>query len=76
MTDPSLSAQLIVIRSTEEYRKVLQSAAEMYLYDLNEELLYCEDHSFVSEIPESVLIKIRELAKAVANHLKAGHSPR
>ena len=43
----------------------------MYLYDLREELLYCEGHSFVSEMPDPVRVKIKELAQDIDTHLKA-----
>lgn len=70
MTDHISTTQLIGIKSTEEYRKNLKAGAEMYLHDLHEELEYCKGHQFISEIPESILIKIDELAKAIEHHHK------
>ncbi len=68
MTDHISTTQLICIKSTEEYRKNLRAAAAMYLHDLHEELGYCKGHQFISEIPESILIKIDELVKAIEHH--------
>jgi hypothetical protein len=70
MTDHTSTTQLIVIRSKEEYLKTLKASAEMYLYDLREELSFCKGHHFISEIPEPVLIKIEELAKVLDDYLK------
>jgi hypothetical protein len=70
MTDSSPSASHTIVRSTEEYRKNLKAAAGMYLYELREELSYCKGHQFISEIPESILIKIDELIKAIDDHRK------
>ncbi len=42
----------------------------MYLYELREELTYCEGHQFTSQIPESILNKIDELIKAIDDYRK------
>jgi predicted RNase H-like HicB family nuclease len=70
MTEHISTTQLIRIKSTEEYRKNLKAAAEMYLHDLHEEFEYCKGHQFKSQIPESILIKIEELTKAIEHHHK------
>ena len=42
----------------------------MYLYDLREELSFCKGHQFMSEIPESIQVKIWELTKVIDDHFK------
>lgn len=69
-TEPAPGASYTIIRSTEEYRKNLKAAAGMYLYELREELSYCDGHQFISEIPKSLLGKINELIHAIDDHRK------
>ena len=70
MTELTSTTQLIIIRSKEEYLKTLKASAEMYLYDLREELSFCKGHQFMSEIPESIQVKIWELTKVIDDHFK------
>ena len=61
----------LILHSTEEYRKAMKDAADIYLYDLREELWYCKGHQFLSQIPEHLHQKIDELIKAIDDHRKS-----